>query len=259
MNRLKCLQIKNQTETSADIYIYGDIVDDSYSDWIGAGYIFPVDVRTQLEALSGRDINVYVNSDGGFVSCGIAIANMIARHQGNVTAYIDGWAASIASVIVMAAKKIVMPENAMLMIHRPMTGVMGNVDDMQRGIDGLLAAQEAMLTTYGNHLKEGVSIDDIRADMEAETWYTAAEAAEKFDIEVVSPIAQQVAYAGDMTKYFKNMPENVKNLLASNHTNAKKMQEKQAKMAEIAKIKAENKLKSKKLAISMSLLNGRMI
>ena len=108
---MKNLRIKNMIETSADLYIHGDIVDDGWK-WFDSD-ITPADVRDQLDTLKGKELNVYINSGGGDVFAGTAIHNMLKRHEGKTVGHVDGVAASIASVILMACDEIVVPANAM--------------------------------------------------------------------------------------------------------------------------------------------------
>ncbi|WP_462274433.1 Clp protease ClpP, partial [Filifactor alocis] len=114
------LNIKNQTEDKADIYIYGDIVDDSWNwGWEDDPSVYPKNIRELLKECEGKSIDVHINSGGGHVFAGMAISNMIAHHDGKTTAIIDGLAGSIASVIAMGCDEIQMPCNAYLMIHKP--------------------------------------------------------------------------------------------------------------------------------------------
>lgn len=207
---LSFFQVKNITDNSADLYIYGDIIDDTWADYVGSGYVMPMQIQQQLSELDGKNLNVYINSDGGFVSAGLAIANMLARHNGTTCAIIDGWAASIASIIAFSCDQIQMRANTFLMIHRPSCGIVGNVDDMQQCIDFLSVIEAGMLTTYQAKAKEGVTAEDIQADMKAETWYTAADAAEKYNIEIIPAANEAAAYAGtDVFMNFKSVPEAV--------------------------------------------------
>lgn len=77
------LDIRNQTETSADIYIYGAIRDDNWN-WGGEddSDVYPLEIKKQLDSVKGKNLTVYVNSDGGHVFAGVAIANMLKRHDG---------------------------------------------------------------------------------------------------------------------------------------------------------------------------------
>ena len=137
--KLTCFDVRNESTTSADVYIHGDVIDDEWKAWMSdydgetfAGYVLPIDVREKLESLKGKDLTIYINSDGGSVPAGITIANMIKRHDGHTVGVVDGWAASIASVIFMACDELYMPKNTFLMIHKPSAMALGNADDMLR-------------------------------------------------------------------------------------------------------------------------------
>jgi ATP-dependent Clp protease, protease subunit len=185
------LQVKNIGENRSELYIYGDIVDESWPELADFGIeeTAPKDVRDFLSQLEGKqDIDVYINSYGGSLFAGLAIYNTIQRSDSNVTVYVDAVAASAASVIALAGSKLVMPSNALFMIHKPLLGTYGNANDLQQAIDLLNASENAMMKVYEDNLKEGVSIDVVRDMVDKETWLTAAEAAEYFNIELQEPI-----------------------------------------------------------------------
>lgn len=212
---LTCFDVRNESATSADVYIHGDVIDDEWKAWLSdydgetfAGYVLPVDVREKLESLKGKDLTIYINSDGGSVPAGIAIANMIKRHDGHTVGVVDGWAASIASVIFMACDEMRMPSNTFLMIHKPSAMALGDADDMLRVATMLDTVQEGIEQTYLERAREGVMPEAIHAAVEAETWYTAAEAAEIFDIAVEESDARLVAFSKSMN--FKAMPDAVR-------------------------------------------------
>jgi ATP-dependent protease ClpP protease subunit len=178
------IKIKNLT-TKGEIYLYGIIVDDSDAQWLRdedgniLGYQFPADVKAQLDSLKGLPIDVHISSDGGSVSAGIAIANMLAAHDAPTVAYIDSWAASIASVIAFNCNKIIMPENTFIMIHNPAGGGMGESSFLRSIADWLDKIRDTIADTYAKHC--GGDIERIKSAMDAETWYTAREASELFD------------------------------------------------------------------------------
>lgn len=134
---------------------------------------------TQLDAAAANAsaIVVAINSMGGDVFDAFAIYNALRRHAGKVKVRVDGVAASAASLIAMAGDEIVMPENAMLMIHNAHTVTAGEAKDLRRIADLLDNAGDGILAAYA--AKSGMSVDDIRALMDAETWLTAAQAKEK--------------------------------------------------------------------------------
>ena len=207
------LKIKNKSDKAAEIYISGAIVDDDmggcFEAWDdpGTGFEWPKEIREQLDALKGKDLTIYINSDGGVVPAGVAIANMIARHDGHTTAVVDGWCCSIATQIFFAADERRMPSNAYLMIHKPACGVYGNSDDLLKTADVLDTIQEGLETTYRKAALDGVTDEQIHDMVEAETWLTGAEAAEVFDIQLTEPL-KAVACVGKV--HTKHVPENIR-------------------------------------------------
>lgn len=201
------MQVKNQTETTADLYFYGDIVNDSWlSEWYPDDKC-PSDVKAVLDEVQGKDLNIYVNSGGGSVFGGMAIYNMLKRFNGTKTVYVDGLAGSIASVIALAGDKVVIPSTAYMMIHKPWAGAMGNADDMRKMADSLDRIQEGIINVYKENLKDGVDINTIVDMVNAETWLTGDQAAQYFNIEVSETDA--VNYADIKAFNYKNVPNNL--------------------------------------------------
>lgn len=160
-----------------DIYIYGDVESDSY-DWLTDEVI-----ESETSANHFRDelakypnatqINIYINSYGGSVFEGTAIYNQLRRNPAHKTVYIDGFACSVASVIAMAGDEIVMPRNALMMIHNMWMGAVGNSAELRKAADDLdvinTAGRSAYLAKAGDKLPEAKLIEM----MDAETWLTA--------------------------------------------------------------------------------------
>lgn len=149
-----------------------------------------------------NSIKLRINSPGGDVFDGLAIYNVIARHEGKVTATIDGLAASAASVIAMAANQIVMPENAFMMIHDPWGVSIGNADELRDMAEVLDKIKAGLVSTYVN--RSGQSAEKISELMSAETWLTAAEAKELGLADEVAP-AMKVAASYSRGR-FQNLP-----------------------------------------------------
>lgn len=188
------LKIKNSTATSADMFLYGDIVDDGW-DWLDSD-ITPTDIKEQLDGLKGKELHIYINSGGGDVFAGTAIHNMIKRHDGKTIGHVDGVAASIASVILMACDEIEVPANAYVMIHRPMGGTFGNTDDHLQMCEVLEKIEDSIISTYQLHTD--LSKDALSEMMAAETWFTGDQFAECFSkgVTLLDPV-QAVACATD--------------------------------------------------------------
>lgn len=205
------IKIKNETETEADLCFFGDINSESLGEW--QKYFpedkAPKDVQDFLDQLDGVSrINVHINSGGGSVFGGIAIYNILKRHHAEIVVYIEGLAASIASVIAMAGDRIIIPENAQMMIHKPSSIAWGTADDMRKEAEVLDGCQEVILNTYMQHTKEGVTSEQINAMIDAETWKNGKGWQEFFDIEV-SEKSNASACTSDYFERYKNLPEDL--------------------------------------------------
>ena len=152
--------------TGAEVAIY---------DEIGAYGVSAKGFLTELTALpDGTPVDLRLNSPGGSVFDAVAIYNALKRHEGTVTVWIDGIAASAASYIAMAGDEIVMPENAFLMIHDPSGLAMGTAGDMRAMAEALDKIAGSLVRGYA--AKSGKTDDEIAALMAAETWFDAADA-----------------------------------------------------------------------------------
>ena len=147
---LGSIEIRNETGTSADLCFFGDINSESLGEW--QKYYpedkAPKDVQDFLDQVGDVEkLNVHINSGGGSVFGGIAIYNILKRHKAEITVYVEGIAASIASVIAMAGDKIIIPANAQMMVHKPSSITWGNADDMRKEADVLDGCQKVILNT----------------------------------------------------------------------------------------------------------------
>jgi len=144
-------------------------------DEIGAYGVTAKGFLAELGALpDGVPIDLRLNSPGGSVFDAVAIYNALQRHEGTITVWIDGIAASAASYIAMAGDEIIMPENAFLMIHDPSGLVMGTAADMREMADTMDKIAGSMIRGYAT--RSGRSEDEIAALMTAETWFDAQDA-----------------------------------------------------------------------------------
>ena len=203
------LQIKNSTETSCDLYFYGDIVDSWWGAWDDMDQ-YPEVIKSFLDEAKGKDINIYINSGGGSVFAGMAIYNMLKRHQGYKTVYVDGLAGSIASVIALAGDKVIIPSNAYMMIHKPWCGLHGNSTELREMADTLDKIEEGILSVYNENLAENADIEVVKAMVNAETWLTGDEASKYFNVNV-SESVDAVACTSDYFNKYSKVPENISN------------------------------------------------
>lgn len=212
------IKIKNLSN-KGELYIYGTIVDDTDAKWLVdengevLGYEFPQNIREQLAGLDGLPIDVHISSYGGDVSAAVVIYNMLEKHNGPVTVYIDSLAASAASLIAFAGQKVIMPENTFLMIHNPQGGGFGSAEYLLTIVDYLDKLRDMIAGTYEKHVKNGA---DIRALMDAETWIPAKEASEMFDnVEMVASndIKAVANFDAKALDSYKNVPAELKKQL----------------------------------------------
>lgn len=152
---------------SVEIQIYDEI---GFWGVTAKQFIADLDALTQ----DGAKIVVAINSPGGDVFDAFAIYNALRRYAGNVTTRVDGVAASAASLVLMAGDQIIMPENAMLMIHNPATIAYGEASEMRKAAEMLDKARDGILAAY--RAKSGQSDEELIRMMDEETWLTALEA-----------------------------------------------------------------------------------
>lgn len=192
--------IEKDGESVGRLDIAGEVGWDFYGDAWDAGYF-----NRQLQNLGDvKLLEVHINSPGGSVIDGIAIYNYLVQHPAQVHVYIDGVAASIASVIAMAGDRIFMPSNTLMFVHEPWVYTAGNADQLRNDAEALDRMSDAIVNSYARHLKG--SSDSIKAIMKAETWLTAEEAAETFNNVVV--MAQETTIKAALD--FHNLGDGVK-------------------------------------------------
>lgn len=196
-------------ESPAQLTFYGDIVSDSWSAWTSEDQ-YPLNVQELLREIGDSDIDIHINSGGGDVFAGTAICNMLRNTAGKKTVYVDGLAASIASVIAMAGDEIIIPSNAYLMIHKASSIGWGNSDDMRALADTLDKIDGGIVATYMTRAADGVTEKQIKKMMAAETWLTGKEAAEIFkNVTAGESVAAVAGLDSKMFSAYKNMPQNV--------------------------------------------------
>lgn len=150
-------------------------------------------------------INLRIHSPGGDVFAGMAIYNTLKAHPARVDVYIDGLAASMASVIAMAGDKVYMPTNAMMMIHKPWGAQGGDADDMRRYADLLDKVEGTLVQAYVS--KTGKSAEEIHALLKDETWMDGSEAvAAGFADQLIDPLVAAAQLKSKRMQEFEHMP-----------------------------------------------------
>ena len=165
-------KIKNEADADAELLLYGSISDTS---WYG-DEVTPRLFAEELRALGGKSLTVRVNSPGGDVFAAQSIYNQLKTYGGHITMRIDGLAASAATIVTCAGDTVIMPSNALYMIHNPATYTWGDANEMRTAADVLDTVRQTIIDVYkkraGNHL----TAEELAAMMDDETWFTAEEA-----------------------------------------------------------------------------------
>ena len=155
--------------------LLGDIVQDDSQKYFESD-IVPAMVIGWLAKQDG-DIEVNINSLGGSVMAGLAIANAFkAYSKGKVTANVLGVAASMASVVACAADEIRMGKGSFMMIHNPWSIALGDAEALRKEADTLDKMKDAIIGFYQS--KFSVEPEELAKLMDAETWIEAGKEAD---------------------------------------------------------------------------------
>lgn len=130
-------------------------------------------VEHLADVKNGDTVNLYINSMGGSVKEALGIYSALRRCPAVVNAYIDGFAASAASVIAMAADRVVMPRNTTMMVHNAAWGVYGNSAALRKSADDLDIINGAMLQSYVVKAGEKLTLEKLEELADGETWLSA--------------------------------------------------------------------------------------
>lgn len=221
---------KNVTATSADIYVYGDIVDDSFNWFTESKDEFdfdPMDLKDELDELNGiNEINIYINSGGGSVFAASTMVSMLKRYkeQNKVTinTFVDGLCASAATYILMAADNINIYDNSVVMIHKPMTFSYGNAEQLAKDIEVLNTLEnDVMIPMYLS--KAIVDKEEIKNLISAETWFAGSVDSPMyvgnfFEVNHIEENKQVAACTSALFDKYTNTPQKFKNATASAKT-----------------------------------------
>lgn len=184
---------------SADVYIYEDVGDSIFGGVSAKRFAADLKAAGSISA-----INLHISSLGGDVHEGLAIYRLLVDHPAKVTSFIDGWAASVASVIAMAGETIKIAEAGAVMIHNAWGMAAGNAEDFRKLADMLEANSGAIADVYA--ARTGNEKKKITDWMTAETWFYGQDAVDKgFADEIMENM--RVAAHFDVSKHkFKNAP-----------------------------------------------------
>lgn len=172
----KFWQVKNEVNSNAEILLYSPIA--GQKSWFG-DEVSPQEFATDLESLGGKDVTVRINCAGGDVFAANAIHNLLCSYKGKVTVIIDGLAASAATIVAMAGDKIIMPTNALFMIHNPAIGMSDYymADELMQMAQALKTIKASIIASYKKRCN--LSDEELAKLMDSETWLNADECLEK--------------------------------------------------------------------------------
>ena len=211
-NNQSWYSIKAKAADTAEISIYDEI-----GFWGVSAASFAQDLKDCGNNL--KQINLHIHSPGGDVFDGIAIYNLLKNHPANVTVYIDGLAASMASVIAMAGNEVIMPENAMMMIHKPWGIQGGDADDMRKYADLLDKVENTLIPAYAS--KTGKTPEELAEMLTAETWLNGKECVEQgFADKLAEPLVAMASIKSRKLEDYENMPKAMKDMLFKPQGNA---------------------------------------
>lgn len=175
--------IEQKADTNAlDIYLYDNIDGDKKDWWTGeiiesltsAKYI----QKVLEENKTTQNINVYINSNGGSVKEGLGIYNQLKRHPAQKNIYIDGFACSIASVIAMAGDRVIMGNNALMMIHHASGGCWGNAEEIRKYANDLEVIDKASCSSYLTKASNKLTEEKLTELLDNQTWLNAQQCLE---------------------------------------------------------------------------------
>ncbi len=220
MPRNKFYEIKNIIpNTSADLYVYGEIVTDDKNYWTDEkdeNLIGLQSFKKELDDLGEiLDLNIYMNTPGGELFVATTICSMLQRLKDagtKIHTYVDGLCASAGTLILMMGDDVNIYENSVVMIHKPISGCYGNTIDFQKCIDLLNTIENStMIPLYMKKAK--LTEDEIRDLINAETWMGAKETEECFNVNLINEQKQVAACVSNIFNNYKNVPDTLKNQL----------------------------------------------
>ena len=178
----KKMMVRFEPQQSADVldmFLYDVIEGGGYDWWTGEEIESETSqdfFRKELAKYpSVSQIRLFVNSRGGSVYEAMGIRAQLMRHSAKVTAYVDGWAASAASLILTGCDHVVMDSAAMQMLHNMWTFAAGNAKELREIADAMDKMMEGNRQAYLDKAGDLLSEDRLIEMMDKETWLTATE------------------------------------------------------------------------------------
>ena len=190
-----------------------DIVDVYIFDEIGTFGMNAQSFIDEIKGFKNTPLNLHINCVGGDVFEGMAIYNVLKKRTAETIVYIEGIAASMGSVVALAADKVVMAENSLFMIHNAWGGAMGEAKELKKTANLLEKISNEIADIYIK--KTNLPYDRVKEMMDEETWLNADEAFELGFVDSISD-AIKVAAKYDVSKFKNITDEEIKSKLNIN-------------------------------------------
>lgn len=197
--------VQNKAKDSAEIYLYDDIGD-------RFGGVSAETILSDLQYIGDvKTLTIRIDSAGGDMRDGNNIYNQFRRHSAHKIVQIDGWAASIASVIATAGDEVVISDNGRVMIHRPWALVAGTADELRAEADVVDSLETDIIRAYQRRINK--SDEEIRSMLTATTWFNSQQAVDIGFADSINEATLLAASCADLKKYkYPEPPESIKNI-----------------------------------------------
>src|SRR5215469_2962921 len=197
------LQIRMEADgepNTAELLIFSQI-----GEWDDMGDVSAKAFARELSKLptSVKRLDIHINSPGGSVFEASGIFSRLADHRSTKHVYVDGLAASAASIIAMVGHKIYIRANANMMIHLPSGIAMGNADDMRHMATALDSITESMINVYAKRTNQDRA--KLRNMMKEETWMTPEQAIEHGFADELRGVVKAAAVVGGNKAVFNGV------------------------------------------------------
>lgn len=267
-SKKKFYEFKNITSKAADLFLYGEIVEDDVDWWTGEkdpSLVGLLSFKQELDNIGNvKNLNIYINSPGGDVFTASTMISMLQRKKDKgttINAYVDGLSASAASFLMMVADNVNLYRNSTVMIHKPMSIAIGNANDMQKTIDALNKIEDSvMLPMYMD--KALATEEEIKNLINEETWLSASDMSKYFNVNILNE--EKVAVASiksNLFKNYKNVPDYIKESLNSIEDKEieENIDEKEHISNENAFFIEKNEEKEQEIKAKLNLIKGSLV
>jgi ATP-dependent protease ClpP protease subunit len=232
---------KDSASVADELIIYSDI--GGFDFWTGDTGATAADIREQLKKIpKGKQIDMRVNSPGGDAFEGMAIYNVLTQHakknDNEIVGYNDGLVASAATVVMMAADRVIAGETSIYMIHRAFSIAFGSGDDMRTTASLLDKIDGQTIDLYFKTAKANgakLSRDDIEKMVDDETYMTAQEQVDNgFASEIYDTKGKASQSYGPQRPWLKALPAGLRKQFSQAKTLSRVLNPSDSERAEAA-------------------------